>query len=107
MSKRDNLKDYLIDLYQGIAAKKPGASRNPQRFRAEIESIRGGRSVPWDEDLTVIGVPASGETAVGTVFGDITPSVSIVQPSKYFLGSIPLTASIAVNEINLTVTKGE
>lgn len=42
MSKRDNLKDYLTDLYQGIASKKPGASRNPQDFRAEIESIQTG-----------------------------------------------------------------
>ena len=39
MSKQNNLKDYLTDLYAGIATKKPGASRNPQNFRAEIESI--------------------------------------------------------------------
>lgn len=42
MSKANNLKDYLTDLYQGIASKKPGASRNPQNFRAEIESIQVG-----------------------------------------------------------------
>lgn len=42
MSKRNNLKDYLTDLYQGISSKKPGASRNPQDFRAEIESIKDG-----------------------------------------------------------------
>ena len=39
MSKQNNLKDYLTDLYAGIATKKPDASRNPQNFRAEIESI--------------------------------------------------------------------
>lgn len=39
MSKENNLKDYLVDLYRGIASKKPGASKNPQDFRAEIESI--------------------------------------------------------------------
>ncbi len=40
MSKSDNLNDYLADLYQGIASKKPGASKNPQDFRSEIESIK-------------------------------------------------------------------
>lgn len=39
MSKKNNLKDYLTDLYEGIVSKKPNASRNPQNFRAEIESI--------------------------------------------------------------------
>ncbi len=39
MSKQNNLKDYLTDLYAGIVAKKPGASRNPQNFRSEIEAI--------------------------------------------------------------------
>lgn len=94
MSKKNNLKDFLADLYQGIVSKKPGASRNPQRFRAEIESIKTSGNV-------VIG-------GGGMVLGDITPSIDIVQPKKYFLKSIPLTASIAVNEIqNLSVTKGE
>ena len=45
MSKENNLKDYLADLYQGIASKKPNASKNPQNFRAEIESIQGGGGV--------------------------------------------------------------
>ena len=39
MAKTNNLKDYLTDLYEGIASKKPNASRNPQNFRSEIESI--------------------------------------------------------------------
>lgn len=51
MSKENNLKDYLTDLYQGIASKKPNASRNPQNFRAEIESIQGGGS---GEEATLI-----------------------------------------------------
>ena len=53
MSKENNLKDYLTDLYEGIASKKPGASRNPQDFRQEIESIEGGGS-GGDVDLTEI-----------------------------------------------------
>lgn len=39
MSKENNLHDYFVDLYQGIASKKPNASKNPQHFRAEIEAI--------------------------------------------------------------------
>lgn len=39
MSKTNNLHDYLADLYQGIASKKPNASKNPQDFRAEIEAL--------------------------------------------------------------------
>lgn len=39
MSKKNNLHDYLADLYQGIASKKPNASKNPQDFRAEIEAL--------------------------------------------------------------------
>lgn len=42
MAKNNNLKDYLTDLYEGIASKKPNASRNPQDFRSEIESIETG-----------------------------------------------------------------
>lgn len=54
MSKTDNLKDYLEDLYQGIVSKKPGASKNPQDFRREIESIVGGSNIPeWDGSSTV------------------------------------------------------
>lgn len=39
MSKENNLHDYFADLYQGIASKKPDASKNPQDFRAEIEAL--------------------------------------------------------------------
>ena len=42
MSKSDNLRDYLADLYEGIAEKKPGASKNPQDFRDEIKAIDTG-----------------------------------------------------------------
>ena len=40
--KTNNLKAYLTDLYEGIVSKKPDASRNPQDFRREIESIETG-----------------------------------------------------------------
>ena len=40
--KTNNLKAYLTDLYEGIVSKKPDASRNPQDFRSEIESIETG-----------------------------------------------------------------
>ena len=39
MAKNNNLKDYLVDLYQGIASRKPNASKNPQDFRSEIENL--------------------------------------------------------------------
>ena len=59
MSKSNNLKDYLADLYQGIASKKPNASKNPQDFRAEIESIEVGGQVEevpeWDGSYTITG----------------------------------------------------
>ena len=42
MNKTNNLRAYLRDLYEGIVSKKPDASRNPQNFRSEIESIRTG-----------------------------------------------------------------
>lgn len=41
-NKTNNLKAYLRDLYEGIVSKKPDASRNPQKFRDEIEAIRTG-----------------------------------------------------------------
>lgn len=60
MSKQDNLKDFLTDLYAGIVSKKPNASRNPQDFRSEIESIESGGSVEelpeWDiKEYTITG----------------------------------------------------
>ena len=43
MAKNDNLTDYLIDLADGIRAKKGTTEPiNPQDFRKEIESISGG-----------------------------------------------------------------
>lgn len=60
MSKQDNLKEYLTDLYEGISSKKPGASRNPQNFRGEIESIvtGGGASLAeFDGVCKVTGTP--------------------------------------------------
>ena len=43
-TKQNDLNEFLKDLYQGIASKKPGASKNPQDFRREIESIVTGNS---------------------------------------------------------------
>ena len=64
MSKENNLKDYLTDLYQGLVSKKPNASKNPQDFRREIESIVTGTDVPeWGGGSTIEG--EDGET-VGT-----------------------------------------
>ena len=40
--KTNNLPAFLKDLYQGIVKKKPDASKNPQNFRGEIESIVTG-----------------------------------------------------------------
>lgn len=62
MSKKDNLSDFLVDLYQGISSKKPGASRNPQNFRSEIEQIET-KSPEWDggyetsPDTEILGAP--------------------------------------------------
>ena len=55
MSKKDNLKDYLTDLYEGIASKKPDASKNPQKFREEIEAIQGGTKPTGSIDITTNG----------------------------------------------------
>lgn len=57
MSKQDNLKDFLTDLYAGIVSKKPNASRNPQDFRSEIESIElgSGETIDLTEIDALIG----------------------------------------------------
>ena len=52
MSKENNLKDFLADLYQGIVSKKADASKNPQDFRSEIEAIETGGG---ESDLPVYG----------------------------------------------------
>lgn len=41
-NKTNNLEAYLIDLREGIKTKKANVSKNPQDFRAEIESITTG-----------------------------------------------------------------
>lgn len=56
MSKRDNLSDYFTDLYQGIKSKKPDASKNPQDFRREIESVEGGGDLSAIDTLIGEGV---------------------------------------------------
>lgn len=63
MSKQDNLKDYLTDLYEGISLRNPGASRNPQDFRTEIENIEGGDGAPiYDGTIEIDGQPADDYT---------------------------------------------
>lgn len=57
MSKQNNLKDFLADLYQGIVSKKPDASKNPQNFRSEVESIE--TAPEWDGSFTVTGEPTT------------------------------------------------
>jgi hypothetical protein len=39
MAKNNNLQDYLKDLYEGISSRKPSASKDPQKFRQEIENL--------------------------------------------------------------------
>ena len=105
--KQTNLRDFLFDLYEGIASKKPDASRNPQDFRAEIESIKAGVET-WDRAFTLIGSSTGGEGGGGGgAFPAVIPALRIVQPSKYILDDLTITATIAVRAIqNLTVTKG-
>lgn len=58
MAKNNNLKDYLKDLYAGISTVKPSASRDPQQFRSEIESLAS----PEDATATAADIRL-GETA--------------------------------------------
>ena len=73
MDKTNNLKEYLIDLYNGIASKKPDASRNPQDFRGEIESIQGGGE-PWDEtdpdNIIIEGEPITDSILIEQTFDE-------------------------------------
>lgn len=55
MGKENNLKDYLTDLYEGIASKKSDASRNPQDFRSEIEAIETGITPSGSKTITENG----------------------------------------------------
>lgn len=61
MAKTDNLTDFLVDLADGIRAKKGiTGDINPQDFRAEIESIEGGGSAEGNwEYWDTLGTPCS------------------------------------------------
>lgn len=64
MSKKNDLKDFLIDLATGIREKKEYLSTqkiNPQDFRNEIKSIQTGTDI---EDTTAIAK----DTRVGKYF---------------------------------------
>jgi hypothetical protein len=76
MSKQNNLKDYLTDLYEGISKKRPNASRNPQNFRAEIESIESSKKLQ-EKTLTANGVylPDSGYDGFSKVTVDVAGKV--------------------------------
>ena len=69
MPKNNNLKDYLKDLYAGLSTVKPSASRDPQQFRSEIESL----AHPADATATAadIRLNKTAYTSDGKVTGTI------------------------------------
>ena len=69
MPKNNNLKDYLKDLYAGLSTVKPSASRDPQQFRSEIESL----AHPADATATAadIRLDKTAYTSEGKVSGTI------------------------------------
>lgn len=69
MAKNNNLKDYLTDLYAGISSVKANASRDPQKFRQEIESL----SHPADASAAANDIRL-GETAY-TSDGKVTGTI--------------------------------
>ena len=81
MSKENNLKDYLTDLYAGIATKKPDASRNPQNFRAEIESIM----VETEPNFTTLVTEANGTFTPDTYGADGFDKVVVTVPKSTFM----------------------
>ena len=103
MGKENNLKDYLKDLYLGIASKKANASKNPQDFRSEIESIKIGQDT--SDANAKAGDIIQGKTAyvngskiTGTIpvrtGEDLSANGAIVTaPSGYYAGQV--TKSVA------------
>lgn len=69
MPKNNNLQDYLKDLYAGLSTVKPSASRDPQQFRSEIESL----AHPADATATAadIRLNKTAYTSDGKVTGTI------------------------------------
>lgn len=107
MSKQNNLKDYLTDLYEGISTKRPNASRNPQNFRAEIESIESGKAKLQEKTLTANGVypPDSGYDGFSKVTVDVaapapklqeksTDKNGVVLPDEGFDGLSKVTVNV-------------
>ena len=85
MSKENSLKDYLADLYEGISNKKPNVSRNPQDFRAEIESIDTG-SAATAEEKTV--TPTKDTQTVVASTADFLSKVTVKPiPNEYVIPS--------------------
>ena len=117
MSKQDNLKDFLKDLHEGIASKKPGASKNPQNFRREIEAIETGVALDpltnpasaeqiltgreaYDSDGNKItGTMNDNGTIDGTIDGINNESVEI--PKGYTEGGTVSLASDIQDEVDI------
>lgn len=64
MSKQNSLKDYLVDLYEGIVSKKPDASKNPQDFRSEIEKLSKPLEILSESEMNALLATAK----VGTIY---------------------------------------
>lgn len=84
MGKDNNLKDYLTDLYEGIAKKKANASRNPQNFRSEIESIETDSPLP---------IQIKSEAEMNALLNKATPVGAIYR----YMGATTETYTYATN----------
>ena len=95
MAKTDNLTDFMVDLADGIRAKKGTTEPiNPQDFRKEIESISGGGSGGGDNQVTYLNIMPFKDVA-GDMLGSalkMVPGLLAVKTVKDWVTICPLSA---------------
>ena len=116
MAKTDNLTDFMLDLAEGIRAKKGTTEPiNPQDFRKEIESISGGGSGGGESSIEYLDVSGMNDDNKSSLImhalllkltgEDVILGTQIISNGVYSRTPIPSKVTALSIDVTMPLTK--